>query len=97
MRSLRRIMEPVRPCHQRRIASFAFAGSLAYATGDWSMDRWKQAALVIAMKVGQHFLSHRTPFFPTDVAVNTLGASGVVIWYLVRPYLNLKPVGEFFE
>jgi len=32
-----------------------------------------------------------------DVAANTFGASGVVIWYLVRPYLELKPIPEIVE
>lgn len=87
------------------VASFAFVGSLAYATDDWSMDRWRKAALVIAiaasygicMEIGQHFLPHRTPFLLTDAAVNTLGASGVVIWYLVRPYFEPKPVSQFVD
>ena len=87
------------------LAYFALAGSLAYAIDDWDFDRWKQAVLVIpitasygiAMEAGQQFLPHRTPFLLTDAAVNTLDASGGVVWYLVRPSLELKPVTEFFE
>ena len=55
------------------------------------------ASYGIAMEVGQHFLPHRTPFLLPDAAVNTLGASGVVVWYLVRPHLDCKPVTEFVE
>lgn len=87
------------------VAYLALAGSLAYATDDWQLDRWNNAALVIliaatfgiCMEIGQHFLPHRSPFLLIDVAVNTLGASGVVVWYLIRPSLECKPVGEFFR
>lgn len=37
------------------------------------------------------------PFLFTDAAVNTLGATGVVIWYFVMLYLEFQTVGEFFE
>ncbi len=87
------------------VAYFALGGSLAYATDDWHLDRWKQAAFVIAiaamygiaMEAGQHFLPHRTLFLLTDAAVNTLGATGVVSWYLVRPYLDLRPIDELTD
>ena len=48
------------------------------------------------MGADQQFLTYRTPFLLTDAAVDALGAS-VVVWYLVPPYLELKPVSEFVE
>ena len=90
------------PLHLWRhiVAYFGFAGLLAYATDHWDMPRWRNALLVIAiaalygvcMELGQALVPHRTEFLITDVAANTLGASGVVVWYLIRPYLDLKPL-----
>ena len=85
------------------LAYSALAGSLAYATDHWTLPRWRHAALVIviatvygiAMELGQALLPHRTPFLLTDVVVNALGASVAVIWFLSRPYLDLRPVSEF--
>lgn len=50
----------------------------------------------IGMEAGQHFVPHRIPLV-TDAAVNTLGATGVVVWHLPRPLLELKPVGKFHD
>ncbi len=92
------------PLHYWRhlVAYFVFACSLAYATDDWDLDRWRKAAFVIliaalygiAIETGQHVLPHRTPFLITDAIANVLGASLVLAWYLVRPYLALKPLRE---
>ena len=69
------------------------------------IPRFKHAILVIAtattygiaMEAGQHFLSHRSPFLVTDVLVNTLGASTVLVWFLARPYLELRPITEYVK
>ncbi len=82
------------------LAYFALAGTLAYATDHWSLPRWRHAVLVIAlacgygilMETGQAFLPHRTPFLLTDVVVNTIGASGVIVWFAVRPSLDCRPL-----
>ena len=86
------------------VAYFTLTCSLAYATDHWTLPRWKNAALVIAiaagygiaMEAGQHFLPHRSDFLISDAIVNTIGASGVLLWYLVRPYLELRPITEYF-
>ena len=87
------------------VAYFTLACSLAYATDHWTLPRWKSAVLVIAiaasygiaMEAGQAFVPHRTDFLISDAIVNTIGASGVLLWYLVRPYLELWPVTDYFE
>lgn len=95
------------PLHLWRhiVAYFVFAGALAYATDHWDVPRWHNAALVIgiaalygiAMEFGQALVPHRTDFLITDAAANTLGASGVVVWYAIRPYLDLRPLPELVE
>ena len=90
------------PLHYWRhfVAYAALAGSLAYATDQWRLPRWKHAALVIAlaamygvaMEFGQAFVPHRTDFLITDVLMNTAGASCVLGWYAIRPSLDLKPI-----
>lgn len=95
------------PLHLWRhiVAYFGLAGALAYATDHWDMPRWRNAILVIGiaalygigMEAGQHFLPYRTPFLITDAVANTLGASGVLIWYAVRPYLDLKSIPELAD
>ena len=85
------------------VAYFTFACSLAYATDHWDLPRFKHAALVIAiaasygiaMEAGQAFLPHRSPFLISDTFVNTVGASTVLFWYLVRPYLELRPITDY--
>ena len=95
----------IEPSHWRHlVAYFTLACSLAYATDHWTLPRWKHAALVIAiaasygiaMEAGQAFLPHRSPFLISDAFVNTIGASGVLLWYLVRPYLELRPITDYF-
>lgn len=49
------------------VAYLALAGSLAYATDDWNLDRWKQAAFVIAMEAASHFVPPRSPVLLTPV------------------------------
>ncbi len=85
------------------LAYFALAGTLAYASDHWNLPRWRHAAIIIviaasygvAMEFGQALLPHRTPFLITDVIVNTIGASGVVSWFLLRPYLDCRPLSTF--
>ena len=79
--------------------------TLAYATDHWQFPRFKHAIIIIAiaasygiaMEAGQHFLPHRSPFLISDAVVNTVGASGVLCWYLVRPYFELRPVSDYFD
>ena len=81
------------------VAYFTFACSLAYATDHWDLPRRHHAALVIAlatlfgivMEIAQAFLPHRSPFLVTDVLVNAIGASSVLLWFLLRPYIELTP------
>ena len=49
------------------------------------------------MEAGQAFLPHRTDFLISDAIVNTIGASGVLCWYLVRPYVELRPITEYLN
>ena len=87
------------------VAYFTLAGTLAYATDNWRLPRWRHAALVIAiaaiygiaMEFGQVFVPERTQFMVTDVVVNTLGASLVLAWFLVRPSLRLTPVETLLD
>lgn len=75
------------------VAYFTLACSLAYATDHWDLPRWRHAIFVItltilygiAMETGQAFLPHRSAFLVTDVVVNAIGASGILVWFLVRP------------
>ncbi len=95
------------PLHLWRhvVAYFTLACALAYASDQWELPRLHHALLVIGMvalygvlmEFGQVFVPHRTDFLITDVGANTVGASGVVIWYLVRPYLKLKPISELVD
>lgn len=95
------------PLHLWRhvVAYFTLACGLAYASDHWEIARWRNALVVIGlaalygigMEIGQAFLPHRSDFLLTDVAANTLGASGVVLWYAVRPYLALRTVPELIE
>lgn len=47
------------------------------------------------MEAGQAFLPHRSPFLVTDVLVNAVGASLMLVWFLLRPYLDRRPVSAF--
>jgi len=95
----------IQPSHWRHLLAYlALAGTLAYATDHWSLPRWQHAVLVIAlasgygilMETGQAFLPHRTPFLFTDVIVNTVGASGVLAWFALRPHLDCRPLSSIF-
>jgi len=87
------------------VAYFTLACSLAYATAEWNLPRWQNAALVIAlaaaygvaMELGQAALPHRTPFLLSDVVVNTIGASAVLVWYAVQPAVRYVRVSELFD
>ena len=95
------------PLHLWRhvVAYFTLACALAYATDHWELPRLHHALLVIGMvalygalmEFGQVFVPHRTDFLIADVAANTVGASGVGLWYLIRPYLKLKPISELVD
>jgi len=95
------------PLHLWRhvVAYFTLACALAYATDHWKLPRLQHALLMIGiaalygvfMELGQALVPHRTDFLITDVAANTFGASGVVIWYLARPYLEPKPISALLE
>ena len=91
----------IQPSHWRHIVAYAtLAYTLAYATDHWHLPRFKHAAIItaiaasygITMELGQQFLPHRSPFLVTDVLVNTLGASLVLCWFLIRPHLAIQPV-----
>ena len=94
----------IQPSHWRHIVAYAtLATALAYATDHWELPRRRHAILTIAtatvygvaMEAGQALLPHRSPFLVTDVLVNTLGASLVLVWFLLRPYLDLRAVSTF--
>ena len=84
------------------VAYAAFAYALAYAIADSDLDHWRAALLVIGVailygtgiEVGQYFLAHRV-FDLNDIVANAIGASLVLVWYLVRPRLELVPVAEW--
>lgn len=86
------------------IAYATLAYTLAYATTHWEPDRWTMTALVIAIvtcygagiEVGQWFVPGRH-FDLLDILVNAIGASTVLAWYLLRPYLDLTSIAEFFR
>ena len=90
------------PLHYWRhfVAYAALAGALAYASDNWRLTRWKHAAFVIALtamygisiEFAQSFVPHRTDFLITDVLMNTVGAGCVLVWYAIRPALNLRSI-----
>ena len=88
------------PNHWRHLVAYAtLAYTLAYATDHWDLPSGHHAAVIIAlatlfgiaMEVGQAFLPHRSPFLVTDVIINAIGASSVLVWFLLRPYIELTP------
>ncbi len=96
----------VRPSHWRHVVAYAtLAASLAYATDHWELPRTHHAAVVVTtataygvlMEAGQALFAHRTPFLLTDVLVNAVGASLVLVWFLLRPHVECRPVSTFFE
>lgn len=86
------------------VAYAALAYALAYAIEDWPHDRWIKPLTVIAVagcngagiEVGQYFDPERH-FDLADVLVNALGASTVLGWYAIRPYLDLEPLDRLVE
>jgi len=90
--------------HWRHItAYFALACSVAYATDHWELPRWSHTLVVIGiatlygigMELGQSFVPYRTDFLISDVMINAVGASGVLLWFVVRPHLEMRPVSAF--
>ena len=86
------------------VAYGVLALSLAYASDHWELGRWRHAVVVIGMaagygvvmELGQVFVPHRTDFMMIDVFVNAIGASVVVVWFLLRPHLSLLAVEEWW-
>ncbi len=68
----------------------------------WNVRRWAAFGLVVGIttaygagiEVGQYFVPARQ-FDPGDVVANALGATLVVVWFAVRPRLELTPVSEW--
>ena len=95
------------PVHLWRhvVAYFTLACALAYATDHWDLPRWRSAVLVIGIvalygvciEFGQALVPHRTDFLLTDVVANTLGASGVLLWYGLRPWLAVRSIPELID
>lgn len=87
------------------VAYGVLALSLAYASDDWEFGRWTHAVVVIGMaagygivmEIGQVFVPHRTDFMLIDVVVNTIGASVVLVWFMMRPYVSVVPVREWMQ
>lgn len=83
------------------VAYPTLAPSLAYATDHWTWSRWRKAGLAVGMavlygvgmEIGQSMLPHRSDFLWVDVLVNAIGASGVLAWYAVRPYVRCMLLG----
>lgn len=81
------------------VAYLTLAATLAYATADWDVPRWRAYALVVTVtalygvgiEVGQALTPGRH-FDPGDIVANALGAALVGGWYLVRPRLEFVPV-----
>lgn len=82
------------------LAYFAFAGALAYATTDLERPRWQLAAFVLGttvlygfgIELGQATLPNRY-FGLGDAWANAAGGLFVLPWYLIRPYLEPRPLG----
>jgi len=79
------------------VAYFTLACALAYATTDWQLPRLHNAALVIAMEAGQAFVPHRGDLLISDAVVNTIGASGVLLWYQLERYVEWQPLAQFLD
>ena len=85
------------------VAYFTLAWTVAYASDHWALSRWPHAFVVIAIvtaygigiEFGQSLVPHRTDFLVSDVVANAIGASGVLVWFVVRPVLELKSIAEF--
>ena len=89
----------------RHLVAYAtLALTLAYATDEWSLERWRHALVVIAVvtlygagiEVGQWFVPERH-FDLADIAVNALGASVVLGWFALRPRLEVLEVEAFVD
>ena len=74
--------------------------ALAYATDHWGMTLWSRALVVVALaalyglgiELIQPF-AERT-FDVRDIAANTLGATLVLPWFLLRQFLELRSLGD---
>ena len=92
--------------HWRHFVAYgALSFTLAYATASWKMPRWRNAIFVIGIaalygvciEIGQSFVPHRSDFMITDAVANTLGASLVIMWYIILPYITLRPIREISD
>ncbi len=81
----------------RHLVAYAtLALTLAYATDEWGLERWRHALVVVAavtlygagIEVGQWFVPERH-FDLFDVVINGVGASLVFGWFAVRPRLEV--------
>lgn len=87
------------------VAYFTLASSLAYATVEWDVSRRKRVIFAIvlasgfgiAMEAGQAMVPHRSDFLISDATVNTIGASLVIIFYFVEPYIQWTPYSEYIR
>jgi VanZ family protein len=82
------------------LAYGALSCALAYATDHWETAPWSRALVVIALaalyglgiELIQPF-AQRT-FDVRDIAANTLGATLVLPWFLLRQSIELRPLRE---
>jgi VanZ family protein len=86
------------------VAYAAFGVALAYATTDWTLDRWTVVVFVfgttVAYGVGIELVQGLIPeryMSAGDAYANALGAVLVAPWYLVRPSLSFEPLREWVD
>lgn len=89
----------------RHIVAYATLSlSLAYATDHWRIPSKHLAIGIICLvatygaviEVGQYFVPYRH-FDLLDIVVNTIGASLVIVYYLIRPYIVLQPLPALYD
>lgn len=86
------------------LAYAAIGGSLAYATADWSWSRRTLALTVLIVTVlygvgieyWQSFLPGRYLSLG-DAYANAIGGVLAMGWYVIRPYLNLRPMADILD
>jgi len=83
------------------LAYGTLAYTVAYAVEHWGRDLKYLAAFVfitvaifgIGIEIGQYFIEFRY-FDINDIIANMVGASLVLPWFALRPYLDVRPIGE---
>ncbi|MBX0294969.1 VanZ family protein [Haloarcula nitratireducens] len=86
------------------VAYAVLAGTLAYATDDWSLERRGIVLAVVSVtvlygvgiEVGQSFLPGRY-FSLGDALANAVGALLVAPWYLLRRYVTFVGVRSWLR